>query len=173
MKPNTKARWRPGFHAKVNADVAFDELERIREESGGTLVPQGVVDASREEEAPLHPQFEWNDHLAAEAHRRQEARSMMRSIVVIPSVPEERPRPQYVQVNVESSGESTEPEVRVYVPVVDAMKDPDLRRQVLERALGEQRSWERRYKDYEELAAIFIARQETERQLLEEQKIAS
>jgi len=38
----------------------------------GILEPQDVVDAARPDDHPLHGAFEWDDGIAAEAHRRQE-----------------------------------------------------------------------------------------------------
>ena len=43
----------------------------------------------------------------------------------------------------------------VYVRTVDALADPDLRRQVLKCALNDLAAWQRRYQDLEELARIF------------------
>lgn len=46
------------------------------------ITPQVVVDESRPEEAPLHSRFEWDDSVAGEAYRRQQAAQMIRSVDV-------------------------------------------------------------------------------------------
>ena len=55
-------------------------LEEIRDGNGGHLTPAAVVDASRSANAPLHNEFEWNDGIAAELHRQEQARNLIRSI---------------------------------------------------------------------------------------------
>ena len=47
------------------------------------LTPALVVDAARDEGHPLHDRFEWNDKAAAEAHRLDQARRLIRSVRVI------------------------------------------------------------------------------------------
>src|SRR4051812_1463795 len=44
--------------------------------------PAEVVDAARDDESPIHDYFEWDDVVAAEEHRRQQAREMVRSIEI-------------------------------------------------------------------------------------------
>ena len=87
--------FRPGYRANVPAQVAGEELDRIRSEHGG-LTAALVVDESRAEDAPLHPVFEWNDAEAAERHREHQARTMIRSLVV--ERPDSQPSPIYVHI---------------------------------------------------------------------------
>lgn len=68
-------------YTKVSAQEAGEELARIECEHGG-LTPELVVDASREESAPLHPVFEWNDRKAAERYRIVQAGSLIRNVTV-------------------------------------------------------------------------------------------
>lgn len=76
-------QWRDGRGiGGLAPDVAAQELGRIEEAAGG-LTPASVVEASRDEAAPLHPVFTWDDTKAGENWRRQEARSLIRSIEVI------------------------------------------------------------------------------------------
>lgn len=74
------------------------ELDRIYRRDG-ILVPAIVVDEARPEQAPLHPQFTWDDGIAAEEWRREEARRLIRvhRIVIDEAAAKE---PQTVQVNV-------------------------------------------------------------------------
>ncbi len=70
--------------ASKNADpqVIGDALEAIAKTNGGEIVPKAVVDAARSPKHPLHPHFEWDDKLAAEAHRLDQARSLIRIVRV-------------------------------------------------------------------------------------------
>jgi len=66
--------------------VLEQELSRLTERGGGTLTPASVVDAARSEESPLHQYFEWDDSIAAEAYRQDQARELIRRIRVRVSI---------------------------------------------------------------------------------------
>src|ERR1700744_1101812 len=76
-------QWKAGFHTPIKAEIAGAELERIRQLKNGDYTPTDVVNESREEIAPLHPAFTWDDAIAAEKSRYDEARNVIRHIVVI------------------------------------------------------------------------------------------
>ena len=56
--------------------AALAELES----SGGRLTPNGVVEAARDAASPLHYHFEWDDSVAAEQHRLDQARRLITSV---------------------------------------------------------------------------------------------
>ena len=60
------------------SDLA-SELKAIREQFG-SLNPRIVLEAARPVEHPLHDRFEWDDAVAAEAHRLAQAGSLIRSV---------------------------------------------------------------------------------------------
>lgn len=62
-------------------EQARDELENLRLESGGYLIPQDIVERARSENSALHKYFEWDDSEAAEAYRLHQARSVIRAVV--------------------------------------------------------------------------------------------
>lgn len=143
-------KWARQPAGDVSAQVAGEELERIRVKNNGNLTPRAVLEESRDEAAPLHPAFEWDDAVAAEKHREDQARYLIRSITVVaPERGVERPTRAFVSVSVE--------EEPVYDHVVTAMSDADKRQQVLRRALAELEGWQRKYADLEELAGVFAA----------------
>lgn len=113
----TFRRDKDGFN--VSADVAGNELARIRDVSGGSLTSELVVDASRPDDAALHPVFEWDDFSAAEQFRRAQARSLIKAVHVVQGENESRP----VYVNV---GRSTVDSVGGYQPVEMVVLRPDL-----------------------------------------------
>jgi hypothetical protein len=55
-----------GLH-RVCAAVAGREIERVRIEHADSFVADDVVEAARPEDAPPHPEFEWDDGVAAQA----------------------------------------------------------------------------------------------------------
>lgn len=59
-----------------------EALEKIANENGGTLRPADVVNAARDPEHPLHERFQWDDAKAGEAHRLDQARSLIKSVKV-------------------------------------------------------------------------------------------
>jgi len=57
------------------------ELMRIWDQRG-ELTPALVVEAARPGDSPLHGQFEWDDAVAAELHRQEQARTMIRRVTI-------------------------------------------------------------------------------------------
>lgn len=62
-------------------DVVRDELERL-EDQAGRLTPGIVIEAARDANSPLHGYFEWDDSIAAENYRTEQARTLIRSVVL-------------------------------------------------------------------------------------------
>lgn len=94
------ARWRNGSPG-IPAEVAASELIRIGKAYGG-IRPGVVVDEARPEDAPLHPVFTWDDSVAAEAYRREEARNMIRSVEFVDTTDREtRAIPMFCSVTEE------------------------------------------------------------------------
>lgn len=58
------------------ADI-FAALKAL-EDQQGRLTPQKVVDAARDPDSPLHAEFIWDDAVAAEKHRLDKARRLLR-----------------------------------------------------------------------------------------------
>jgi hypothetical protein len=57
------------------------ELENLYKRVG-KLTPQLVVDEARNKTHPLHDHFEWDDAVAAELHRLEQARSLIRKVKI-------------------------------------------------------------------------------------------
>ena len=143
-------QWKQGAHVKgVKAQVAGEVLEALREQTGNIL-PADVVDVSRPDDAPLHPVFEWDDHVAAESYRTDQARSLLRSVVVQRD-DEEDTTPIQAFVVVRQDDDD------VYQSTYVAMADTEMREQVLARALKELQAWQRKYRELKELATVFAA----------------
>ena len=143
--------WKPGFRVGgLDAQVVGERLDAIRERDGG-ITAEAVVDDARPVDSPLHPAFEWDDSVAAEKYRLDQARYLIRAVVIQrPDVEEPRPVRAFVVVK-ESDGNE------VYTSTIKALSDEELRRQVLERALRELDAWRRRYEDLAELAEVLAA----------------
>lgn len=59
-----------------------DQLQSIHDDHG-KLTPSLVVEVARPADHPLHSRFEWDDSVAGEAWRRQQAHELIRSVKVV------------------------------------------------------------------------------------------
>lgn len=94
-------QFRQGYRgtAKVPADIVLAELEHLR--TTGDLTAERTVEAAKPKDAPLHPAFEWNDRVAATEFRLQQARLLIRAVVIVPdreSEGDKTPRSAFVHV---------------------------------------------------------------------------
>lgn len=106
------------------------------------IKPAAVVDAARSVDNPLHPHFEWDDSIAAESHRIQQARNLVRCITILPSKSKGRSitgeRPAFLSI-------TTDDGERGYRPLKVILNNRELRRQVLANAHRDLLAWEKRY----------------------------
>ncbi len=136
----------------VDAQVAGEEFERI-ESKFGTLTAENVLDESRDINAVLHPCFEWNDNIAAEKFRVEQARHMIGNITVIVEMPafEDNVQRQivtraYVDVSEKPKGK--------YVQIKTALSQENYRQRILRNALAELRMFQNKYQIYAELTGV-------------------
>jgi len=82
---------RSGYRApgELDPEKAAIELERIRVKAGGQLMPPAIVEAARAEDNPLHGAITWNIKQAAHEHQLQQARMLVRAILVTDEATEE------------------------------------------------------------------------------------
>nr|WP_321985325.1 hypothetical protein [uncultured Lichenicoccus sp.] len=140
-------QWRQGARFSVDPQYAGEEIETLRKRANGQLTPAQVVDAARNEASVLHPAFEWDDSIAAERHREDQARYLVGALVV-------KVAPKGVQREVRAFVSVQQAETTGYTSLGAAMSDAELRRQVLARAWQELQAWRARYAAYSELAEI-------------------
>lgn len=68
-------------YSNKDARIIGPVIEALAE-SGGAVTARDVLDAARSTNSPLHPYFEWDDKRAADLHRLQEAKNMLRAIKI-------------------------------------------------------------------------------------------
>jgi len=139
-------RYKTGYFNKVPAQVAGEEIHRLYEE--GKSKPKDIVDASRPEDAPLHPAFEWNDSVAAELFRQEQARNLVRQIVTLEQTESEEP--VYVRAFFKIDTEES-----TYEPTIVIMNDAEKRKQLLAIAKKELKQFKAKYSTLVELASVF------------------
>jgi len=144
-------KWKTGSHHSpdIDAQVAGEELERIRVRHNGRLENADVVDAAKDERSPLHPAFEWDDETAAHAYRLDQAGNLIRAVDVVIEKPSGEARPIRAFVSVKRD------EDRSYTSVQHALSDVDLRAQVVAQAWAELEAWRKRHAELVEFAAVF------------------
>ena len=74
------ASWKTGFGSLFRADAQLvaNEIMSI----GDTATPAQIVDMARDSSTELHKCFEWNDTVAAEKYRLEQARQVVRILVI-------------------------------------------------------------------------------------------
>lgn len=129
-----------------------ERLEILAEQNNEQLEPAVVVDDARNRLSPLHDLFEWDDSIAAHEHRLAHARKLIRSIeVVIKRDGKEFQTRAFHNVIIRRNSHTE----RAYAAVERVMSEPELRQQVIDKALRELESWQRRYREYKELGMVF------------------
>lgn len=103
----------------VDAQSVGEELERIRARDG-KVETTTVVDEARPKQAPLHPAFEWENSVAGEQWRLQQARHLVRSTEVVSEKEGEEPLPQFIHIPAVSSEEPGH-----YQSTMIAIRNPD------------------------------------------------
>jgi hypothetical protein len=98
--------WKNSYGHEVPAEDAADELERIRLENEGKLIPVNVVEASEPKEAVLHPCFEWRNSVAANRYREYQARNLIRGIRIIKDDDQQIPQFANVRITNEQTGKN-------------------------------------------------------------------
>lgn len=147
----TKYGYKEGFHIdkRFDAQVVGELCDELSNTIG--LTPKTLLDANRDTDTPLHDYFEWRDDVAAEKYREEQARYIIRSIIVIE--------------------QENKPEVRAYSPVVinnknefkhidTIVKSSDLTQQMLENAKRELYAFQVKYnalREYAELSEVFAS----------------
>lgn len=124
-----------------------DHLTAIYREHGA-LTPRLVVDAARDPEHPLHDRFEWDDALAGEKYREQQARALIRTVKVVEPVGETD------ETRVRAFHSVPRPEGQTYVPIDEVRADPFTRQLVLRTAEREFRQMFARYRHLREFLEV-------------------
>ena len=136
------------FKAATKADPQKigEELAVLQEGNEGRLNPANVVDAARVETSALHPHFEWDDAVAAERYRLEQARTIIRSIVAVDEDKGEKSAaPAFISIN--DGGTS-------YRAIDEVRNSVDLQTKLLAAADRDLESFQTRYRTLKEVCAV-------------------
>jgi hypothetical protein len=156
-KESAKYKWRDwaSQFRHIDAATAAAEIERLQAKARGKLSAAQLLAASTPKSSPLHAAFTWDDTEAAEAHRLEQARALMRGYWKIEEVDgKERCVKGNYSIH-DANGESNRS--KVYVSIDSAMKDPEMRDEVLRTCLARLNSIRREFAWLTELAAVWKA----------------
>lgn len=139
---------------KLTKEV-IDEILKIQKEKG--LTPEQMVEFAKNKNNILHDLFEWEDSVAGDNWRLQQARVLINEIKVIIENHEYYAFENVVvSSNTQSYGSSSSDveSVREYVPIVEILSNEDLRKQIISSALNHLAYWEKQNEKYDELKPI-------------------
>lgn len=140
-------KWKIPGVMPVDAQTAGEEIDRLYQ-SKGRILPEDVVEASKDESAPLHSCFEWNDTVAAHKYRCGQAASLIRLIVA---------------EDYSASSEGVRAFVHIqdsYKPISVVVNSQDQMSELLRSALAELSAFRKKYQSLSELSPVFEAIEE-------------
>lgn len=144
-------QWREGSRFRAKAQEAGELVAQIEAESGGVAPPAAIVRAARPVTSPIHDDFVWSNSKAARLYREEQARKLVRSLVVIKvSEGSDEPLPSVAFVHVKPAGASSG-----YMTTSRAMTDAVLRRQAIRECLALLDGIKRRFEHLSELGSVF------------------
>lgn len=126
-----------------------DQLLAIRDRHG-QLTPAIVLDEAREPTHPLHDRFEWDDAVAGEAWRRNQAHELIRSARVVYRPADDKSPERSVRAFHAVRNEKG----YVYEPAEAVAADPFIAKLVLAEMQREWQTLKRRYEQFEEFHAM-------------------
>ena len=114
------------------------------------LTPDLVVDVARDPEHPLHSRFEWDDSVAGEAWRRQQAHDLIRKVRVVYREADETGPEKSIRVFHAVRSDKG----HVYEPVEKVVADDFTRRLLLNDMEREWKALRKRYQEFEEFLSM-------------------
>lgn len=145
------AQW-SGYKFKGNAQRCYEEIQTL----GASYTPEMIVDLARDESTELHKCFDWDDDIAAEKWRKQQARLICISLTV-----EVERKPGVTQTYRVIQHDRDE---QAYKPIVFTTRNPDEYERLLKQAKAEMAAFRKRYQSIKELSEVI---EEIERVLFE------
>jgi hypothetical protein len=144
---------------KANPQAVGEALAQITEKSKGHLTPKAVVGAARDAGSILHQHFEWDNSVAAEKYRLDQARSLIRAIHVADIMVDDKPARAFLSIA--DKGGTT------YRTVDEVLSSQDLQQRVLEQAHRDLIAFETRYRSLEEVCKfVRQAREKLEKRIV-------
>ena len=134
----------------LEPQIAGETLDKIKKETG-VLNADVVLEKAKDDKNPLHNYFEWNDTIAANEFRLNQANYLIRSIKV--EIIDEK---KETSVHIKRAYTNiTEFSNKGYLQTEEILKDKQLSFLMLKQAQKELLDWKERYKNLLELTEVF------------------
>lgn len=137
------------FNYAVPANIVGEECEKI-EKRDGAITVEALVDSAREKSSAIHELFEWDNEVAGEEWRKQQARIVLHNLKVVVRS-ETADSPVRVRAFVNTNPERTQGK---YMNVEEAMSNEEARAGVLIRAKRELTAFTDKYSSIKELDGV-------------------
>ena len=137
-----KYAWKRQQISKLSAQVVGDELEKLEKQNEGALLPSTVVKAARPTKSKLHGCFEWDNRKAADNYRENQARELLRKIVIVYEDQKGNTDNIRAFVRIQHDDES------YYTCTARVQDDEELQDNVLEQILAELMAVKRKYTQF-------------------------
>ena len=133
---------------KADACKCYEEIQQIGEE----VRPEQVLDKARDSKTELHKCFDWDDSSAAEKYRLEQARSVIRHLIVVhhDDSGDEDNAPVQFRVMLKNDRKLDSG----YKQTIVMVKDEDEYKKLLAQAYSELHSFKQKYSCLSELAEI-------------------
>ena len=124
------------------------DAQKVAEEIGfGKFTPMEVLEKAKDETTELHKCFEWNDSIAAEKYRLEQAKNIIRMLVYEKETKEQAVVRYYAKTETK----------HVYQPTKQFLVQEDEYQGLLRRALAELEAFKNKYHPLTELEGVFEA----------------
>jgi len=125
----------------------IDEIFKVKEKNG--LTPETLLQQAKKRNSNLHELFEWDDTIAGQQWRLQQARVLINEVKVIIDQ-QEMYAFESVCVQIEDSADTN----REYKSIYDIKSDIEYKRQVIESAYRQLMYWKQKYQAYSEFSDV-------------------
>lgn len=144
-------KWKQNVPNKgIDAAKAHQALELIRKRNQG-LTDDAIVQAASASNHTLHGWFEWDDTVAANEHRRAQARLLIRSLEVTYA---EAPQVKTRVYEIEHKSRPGAEDRTVYTTTAEVLANPESRDRLVAEAIKAAMQFRRRFKMLGELDSL-------------------
>ena len=138
---------------KVSADIAGRVCQELENTEEG-LTPKRLVDVSRPEDAPMHKEFEWNDSVAAEKYRENQAYKVIKDLIVVKTDAGKERELNLIEDAPDRAFVSTGENAHKYVSLYTALTNESWRDSLLESAKRDMMAFKAKYHRLTQLSKI-------------------
>lgn len=149
------------YSIKADAQKVGTELEALYEDHG-QLTPTLIVEDARNPERETHQLIEWDETEAASKYRIEQARYIMRNIIIVRTEQTVDSEPKIIKVRAFENVDVEEG--RYFMPMRIAIQREDTRNYMLQQALRALTSFRQKYGAIQELSAVVSAIDTVERE---------